>query len=155
MSDTAQIEEILHYYSTQSDRSEQSMIVAMLRELQECTGCLTPSIQQQAANAAGVPVSIVSTLIRFHSDLKTTCAKHEIVVCSGARCASNQAGALLSFLHKELKPNQHGLSENGLIMLRTQNCFKQCRSGPNIRIDGTLHSGMTPEALQQLLRTLA
>ena len=46
MEDAAQIREILDYYRGQRDRSDQSVIGEMLRELQEVRGFLSPELKR-------------------------------------------------------------------------------------------------------------
>jgi len=40
-----QIEEIFAYYGKQRDKSSQEMVIALLRELQEAEGCITPELK--------------------------------------------------------------------------------------------------------------
>ena len=40
-----EIEEIFSYYGRQRDKNSQEMIVALLRELQEVSGCMTPDLK--------------------------------------------------------------------------------------------------------------
>ena len=40
-----QIEEIFAYYGKQQDKSSQEMVIALLRELQEAEGCITPELK--------------------------------------------------------------------------------------------------------------
>ena len=40
-----QIEEIFAYYGKQRDKSSQEMVIALLRELQEAEGCITPEFE--------------------------------------------------------------------------------------------------------------
>ena len=42
-----EIEEIFSYYGRQRDKNSQEMIVALLRELQEVSGCLTPDLKHR------------------------------------------------------------------------------------------------------------
>lgn len=38
------------------------------------------------------------------------------------------------------------------IELSIVDCLKSCRQGPNVRIDGNLFSGLTPEELEAMLQ---
>ena len=78
MDSHAAISEILDYYANRSDKSDQTVIISLLRELQQANGCIPVSLQERAANAAGVPVSIIRTLMKFHSDLKSSDYRHDI-----------------------------------------------------------------------------
>ena len=45
------INEILSYYSGRKDKKEQETVAAMLRELQEACGGISPKLQERAAQA--------------------------------------------------------------------------------------------------------
>lgn len=154
MDSHAAISEILDYYANRSDKSDQTVIISLLRELQQANGCIPVSLQERAANAAGVPVSIIRTLMKFHSDLKSSDYRHEITVCTGVRCGSQHASSLLALLRQELKPNKDGISEDGSIRLCVQSCFKKCRSAPNVMVDEVLHPAATREDVLAILNQL-
>ena len=92
--------------------------------------------------------------MKFHSDLKSADYRHEITVCTGARCGSQHASSLLALLRQELKPNKDGISEDGSIRLCVQSCFKKCRSAPNVMVDEVLHPAATREDVLAILNQL-
>ena len=57
-------------------------------------------------------------------------------------------------LRRELKPDKNGISADGIYELRTQNCLKQCRTSPNLLIDGKLYSGDQIRNIKKLLNEL-
>ena len=61
------ISEILSYYAGREDKKEQETIASMLRELQEVCGGFSPGLQERAASAAGVKVSVIRYLVRMYS----------------------------------------------------------------------------------------
>lgn len=144
------VREILDYYSGQKDRGSQEMIVSMLRELQEAEGCITPERMQMAAQAAGVKESLIRLIVKRYPSLKEADYVHEILACSGPRCGAKQGMELLRILKRELEIGDNGISRDGRICLKTQNCLKQCRTSPNIMVDGTLYSHMDTEKVREL-----
>ncbi len=147
--------EILEYYSHRPDPSQQDNIVAMLREIQDLLGCIPQGVQQQAAEAVGTKQSVISLLVRRFPSLKEAPYQHRITVCSGQRCSGKGAAQLLQALQQTLQVDAQGLSKDGRILLTTQNCLKQCTKGPNLLLNGTLHSAMTPEKAKQLVQSLS
>lgn len=68
-----------------------------------------------------------------------------IEVCVGTSCYLLGAQDLLQAI-EELPAEQQGKVEiNGVT------CLKNCGKGPNIRINGTVYSGVTPERLLQVI----
>lgn len=147
-----QIREILEWYGKQQDRGTQEQIVGMLRELQEAVGFLDPELQEKAARTAGVKLSVIQTIIRMYPSLKEADYRHVILACSGERCGAKQGGEVLRALRQELGISGNGLSADGKVLLKTQNCLKQCRTSPNLMIDGVLHTKVTPEQAILLAR---
>ena len=78
----------------------------------------------------------------------------EIIACTGERCGKKNGIAVLEQLRRELKPDKNGISADGRYELRTQNCLKQCRTSPNLLIDGKLYSGERLKNIKKLLNEL-
>lgn len=151
MEKESQIKEIFDYYEKQRDRSEQSVILELLRELQEVNGCLTPKLGAQAAKVCGVQESLIQILIRRCPTLKETAYTHEIIVCTGERCSRKQGADILRAVQEELKAGKDGLSADKKVLIRTRCCMKRCASGPNMDIDGREYTKLTPEKARELV----
>ena len=147
--------EILDYYSSRPNPTQQDNVIAMLREIQDLLGCIPQGVQQQAADAVGTKQSVISLLVRRFPSLKEAAYRHRITVCSGQRCSGKGAAALLQTLQQTLQVDAQGLSKDGQILLTTQNCLKQCTKGPNLLLNGALHTAMTPEKAKQLVQSLS
>ena len=147
-----QTEEILEYYSQLDNKSDQDTIIQMLRELQEINGCITSELKRLAAEAAGVNPSVIQVLVKIYPSLKEAPYQHEIIVCTGKACADKGSQELLKILNQELKPKKNGISKDGRVCLKTRACLKQCRTAPNILIDGKLYSNVTAKELLKLIK---
>ncbi|MHC1712561.1 MAG: (2Fe-2S) ferredoxin domain-containing protein [Solidesulfovibrio sp.] len=73
--------------------------------------------------------------------------KHEIVICMGSSCFARGNKKHLLMIEQYLA--DHGLMET--VVLSGSRCEDQCRTGPNIRIDGQLYGEITGERLLELL----
>jgi len=147
-----QLQEILDYYSRQKDRKDQTVIVEMLRELQEVQGFLPPDLKRRAAEAAGVDASLIQLLIRRYPSLKDAPYIHEIIACTGERCGNKNGLAVLEAVRKELHIQKDGLSADEKTLLKTRCCLKKCRSAANLYLDGRLYSAVTPERVPEILQ---
>lgn len=145
------LQEIFDYYATLPDRASQEQIVAMLREVQAALGCVPVGAQQRAAQVAGVKESFVSAIVKRTPSLKTAPFRHCITVCTGQRCSPNGGSALLAALRRALAVDENGLSADGRVLLRTQNCLKQCRTAPNLLVDGAPVAGVSADGVQAFL----
>ncbi|HIS78941.1 MAG TPA: NAD(P)H-dependent oxidoreductase subunit E [Candidatus Caccousia stercoris] len=148
------IQEILEYYAGRRDKTDQTVLVELLREIQEVCGCVPPDVQHEAAAACGVPQSLIAGLVRRYPSLREAAYRHVITACTGRCCLGKQGGAVLEALRRELGVENEGISQDGSILLKTQICLKSCVTAPNLRIDGTLFPHVSPEQIPALLKEL-
>ena len=153
MNEEEQLQEIFNYYEQQPDRSSQEMVVALLRELQEVQGYISPRLKEQVLEITGVKETFLQCLFRLYPSIHEFQNIHEIVVCSGERCGK-KGGEILSYLREELKVDEHGVSADRRFKLRTRNCLKQCRTSPNLMIDGKLYLSVKIENIKKILNNL-
>lgn len=65
-----QIEEIFAYYGKQRDKSSQEMVIALLRELQEAEGCITPELKVRVIETTEITDKFLNCLIKNVSEYK-------------------------------------------------------------------------------------
>lgn len=118
------IQEILEYYAGRRDKTDQTVLVELLREIQEVCGCVPPDVQHEAAAACGVPQSLIAGLVRRYPSLREAAYRHVITACTGRCCLGKQGGAVLEALRRELGVENEGISQDGSILLKTQICLK-------------------------------
>lgn len=148
------LEEIFDYYTNLKDKGCQENIAAMLREIQEAEGFISPDMKIKAAAALEVKISVLDVILKMYPDLKTAAYAHTITLCTGARCAKKGGADILTAVISLLKPDLCGISADGRFFIKKQNCLKQCRTSPNMIIDGKLYSGLTPESAVTLIKNL-
>lgn len=71
--------------------------------------------------------------------------KIELEICQGTSChllGSQELWEAMGTLPEKWRK---------AIVLKRVDCLKSCRQGPNVKIDGTVVSGLTPESLVLLL----
>ena len=148
------LKEIIEYYSSQPQPASQENLVAMLREIQGLLGCIPLGVQERAAAELKVKPSVLACIVKLYPSLKQAPYRHEILACTGARCGAKQAGEILQTLRRELGIGKDGISADGTVLLRTQNCLKHCPTAPNLYLDGVLHTRLTPKSAAELARSL-
>lgn len=155
-----QLEEIFSYYDKVDKPVPQDEIVNLLREIQEVCGFISPEMKQRAADTLGVKEVVLTCLIRRFPSLKGADYQHTVTVCTGKRCGKKQGMEVLQAVKRELLPREAFdmrdarmgiLSKNGQVLLKTQNCLKQCRTAPNLTIDGKVYRQVKPEDVSGLL----
>ena len=142
-----EVREILDYYRRLPDCGSQEVIVSMLRELQDVCGWIGPSILEEAAQAAGGKVSLIQVIMKRYPSLKKSPYVHEIIVCTGRNCAGRDNLKVLQEVKRLLKIGSDGISEDGRVYMKTRACLKQCRTAPNIMVDGKICSGKSAEEI--------
>lgn len=145
------IDDIFAYYADLRDRSDQSVIVEMLKELQEVNGFLTPELQGRAAEVCDVKPSFIQLLIRTYPSLKKAPYAHEITVCSGARCHAKGGSEIISEVKKLLRIGDDHLSADGKWLMKVQNCLKNCKTSPNMKVDGKVYRHLSADKVRDVL----
>lgn len=146
-----EVREILDYYKGLPERGSQEVIVSMLRELQDVCGWIGPSVLEEAAQTAGVKESLIEIIMKRYPSLKKSPYVHEIIVCTGQNCASRDNLKLLQELRQRLKIGGDGISQDGRIYMKTRACLKQCRTTPNIMVDGKIYSGKSVKEIVSMV----
>lgn len=145
-----QFMETLDEYSEKKESGQQEVIVKLLHETQEIFGYIPADAQGKIAEFMNVKPTTISVLIKMIPALKGEYYKHKIVVCSGPRCGAKGGGAILDTVEKELKVRPGQVTKDSKFLFSTQNCLKKCGVGPNMYVDDTLYSKLTPEMIKDI-----
>lgn len=149
-----EIKEIFSYYSTQKDKGTQEMVVALLKELQEVEGYVTPAMKKQVLETTEITEKFLNLILKMYPSIKEGAHVHEIIACTGERCGKKGGMDILQNIKRELEIGKDGVSKDGRFQLRTRNCMKQCRTSPNIMIDGEIYSGDDLKDLKKLFKNI-
>lgn len=122
-----------------------------IRNCQDYFGYVSISHQRQIADAFELDEKIIKTIIKFMPSIKESKVEYEIVCCTGPRCAKNGSMEVLKTVKSILGMDFNETSKDGRIRLRAQNCFKKCKDGPNIMINGKFYHHMDVEKTRQIL----
>lgn len=144
------LEELVNGYGKQN----QEGVKAALRYCQDEFSCISISHQEQIANAFDVKFNIVKTFIKLNKSFKESIVENEIICCSGPRCSNKGALSVLNTVMDELSISINQTTADGKIRLSTQNCFKQCKFGPNMMLNGKLYHNMDSAKAKALIKGL-
>lgn len=149
-----EFQEKLNFLVTDYGPGNQEGIKEALKICQEDFHCVSLSHQNQIAEAFDMKPTTVKTFMRLNKSLKESVVEHEVICCSGQRCASAGSFEVLNAVTEELGIQYNETTPDGKIRLRAQNCFKKCKMGPNIMIDGKFHHYMDAKSAKELIRSL-
>ena len=141
------LEEIVNSFGKRSQEGAKVSI----RNCQDYFGYVSISHQRQIADAFGLDEKIIKTIIKFMPSIKESKVEYEIICCTGPRCAKNGSMEVLKTVKSTLGMDFNETSKDGRIRLRAQNCFKKCKDGPNIMINGKFYHHMDVEKTRQIL----
>lgn len=145
-----EFQEAAAYYADLNTPGDQTILVEFLRETQELFGCIPNDAKEQIARIMQVKPALIDTLIRLYPSLSSQTYKEEIILCTGSTCCSRQSAALLKKLEQKLQIHPGEVTSDGMYLLRTQKCFKQCGQGPNMKIGEKMYHHVTAELIDQL-----
>ncbi len=135
-------------------KGSQEGVKFAIRNCQDAFGCVSVSHQKQIAEAFGLDEKIVKAILRFMPSVKESPVEFEIVCCTGSRCAKNGSIEVIQAVRSMTGIDFNETTADGRIRLRSQNCFKQCKHGPNLMINGQYHHHMNKENAQKILEKI-
>ena len=137
-----ELEEIVAYYRRQGAPSDQSALVALLKEVQaELGGSLNKATIADIAQSLSVKESFLEAVIRRFPSLRLS-DRHTLELCAGPNCGKHTR--LSQFAARELE------GKTGLTVKYVP-CMRMCGKGPNIRWDGKIYHGADEALLRRLM----
>ena len=140
------IEEAVAYYHRQGAPSDQSALIALLREVQqENDGKIPLSALPQIAQGLGCKESYLMAVIKRIPSLRLS-DNHELVLCAGPNCSKR--GALAAFVEKTYGRNPKKFT------VKYGSCMRMCGKGPNIKWDGKTYNGVDEALIRSLIDSI-
>ena len=136
------LEEAISYYKRQGAPADQTAVVNLLREVQtENGGSIPLPLLAVIAQSLGTKENFLQAIIRRIPRLRLG-DQHTLELCAGPNCGK----------HAALAKAAQALADRsrGKILLKFVPCMRMCGKGPNIKWDGRVIHGATPETLAQL-----
>jgi NADH-quinone oxidoreductase subunit E len=118
-------------------------------------GCLDGEAEQAVADLMGVPLvsvhEVVSFYFMFHQHPP---GKYHLQVCHNLTCTMMAAESLFDYIKTNLGIEDGQRTEDGLFSLERVECLGACDRAPAMLVNDTLHTDLTPAALDQLIQDL-
>ena len=140
------LEEAISYYKKQGAPRDQSMLIALLKEVQqENGGSISQSRLQVISQELAVGESFLLALIKRIPGLRVA-DTHCLELCVGPNCGKHRA--LADFAEGLCK------EQEGRVALKYAPCMRMCGKGPNIKWDGVLYHNATQALIERLVKGL-
>ena len=135
------LEEAVAYYKRQGAPHNQSMLIALLREIQQETGgSISAAALSETAALCGVKESLLNAVIRRIPDLRLA-ETHCLELCGGPNCGK----------HTALRELARQLRDTAGFELKIVPCMRLCGKGPNLRWDGRVYHRADEALLRRLV----
>ena len=135
---TWELKEAMEYYARQGAPSDQSALIALLKEIQQEKGCVSPADLARMVQYYKVKEGLFLALIRRLPGVRLG-TTHVLEICGGPNCSKR--GKLAAFGETLTS-----------VTVKTVPCMRQCGKGPNIRFDGQLYNGADEALIRRLLK---
>lgn len=135
------LEEAIAYYKTQGAPSDQTALIALLREVQAESGGRIPlHVLAEIAASFKIKEALLRALIRRIPSLRLG-ENHCLELCAGPNCGKHTA--LAAYAEKLCGSNQ--------IVLKYVPCMRLCGKGPNLKWDGKLYHNADEALIRRLV----
>ncbi|HLK43587.1 MAG TPA: NAD(P)H-dependent oxidoreductase subunit E [Thermoleophilia bacterium] len=132
-----------------------SAIIPCLRLAQDEYGWLTTEAFEQVGAATGHSPAFCKGVASFYDMFRLAPAgRHEICVCTSISCSLNGAALTLREFESQLGVHAGETTADGLVTLRTVECYGGCGWGPVVSLDERYHEPLPPEAVAPFLAEL-
>ena len=146
--DNDKIERIINKH-----RGQAGSLVQVLLEIQGQNHWLPKEVLDKVSQELDVPLSQVMQIVTFHKTFSLIPKKpNEIHVCTGSSCHVRGSAGLLDKVQELLGIRSGETDPDSRFGLETSNCLGCCNLGPEIIINGTHYSKMTPEKVEDVLK---
>ena len=138
------LEEAISYYQTQGAPKDQTVLVNLLREIQqEHKGKIPAAVLEDIASAYEIKVTYLLAIIKRYPSLRLG-ESHTLELCAGPNCGKHAALAACA-------ENLHTAFGKAFI-LKFGPCMRMCGKGPNIKWDGNLYHKADEALIKKLLK---
>ena len=138
------LQEAMAYYKKLGAPADQSVLIQLLREVQQETGgSISLAAVGEIAQCYSVKESLILAIIKRIPSLRLN-NLHTLELCAGPNCGKHTTlAALAETLHR---------GSGKAFQLKFVPCMRQCGKGPNVKWDGKLYNKAEEALLRQFLQ---
>ena len=139
---------------------EQSAVLPIIHMIQEKHGYICPEAMPWIAEMCKSTPIHVAGVVTFYPGIHTTCpGKYHFRVCRTIACALSGGEELLAYICEKIgvdpavltDAHPMAVSPDGLWSIEPVECLANCGFGPNVMINETLYSQVTPKMIDKLI----
>jgi len=127
-------------------------LLVVLHAVQDALGYIPTTAIPRIAEALHLSRAEVHGVITFYHYFRTHKPGRQVVqVCRAEACQARGGAALEAHAKARLGVDFHETTADGATTLEAVYCLGNCATGPAVRIDGRMHSGVTAERFDALI----
>ncbi|NLC76793.1 MAG: NAD(P)H-dependent oxidoreductase subunit E [Clostridia bacterium] len=139
--DYAELDELLKPYVGQP-----SALIEVLHKTQELVGYLPKEVQIRVAEALGVSLGEVYSVVSFYSHFSVKPkGKFKISLCKGTACYVKGSPEVLDKIQEQLGIKAGDSTDDGLFSLEVVRCLGACGLGPVMTVNDHAHGLLKPD----------
>ncbi|MBS1186539.1 MAG: formate dehydrogenase [Burkholderiaceae bacterium] len=141
---------VLDIIATHQDQP--GALLPVLHQIQQAIGHIPPDAVPLIASGLNLSRAEVHGVITYYPHFRQhQPGQHVVQVCRAEACQSVGSGELEAHVKAKLCCGFHENSADGAVTLEPVYCLGHCAVGPNIVLDDTVHTHVTPERFDALL----
>ena len=146
--DMDQIAAIVERYS-----SETGAIIAILQEIQETYGYVSPEAIKWVSRGTGVPVSDIFGIVTFYAQFRMEPQGENLIkICHGTACHLNGAEQIADSVCKCVGAKEGQTSADGKFTVEKVACLGCCSLAPTIMINNEAYGRLTADNVRKVIK---
>ena len=135
---------------------ESSLVLPLLRRVQELRGFVADADVDALARELAVPRVQVEEVLSFYTQfLREGVGRWHLKVCRNVSCSMRGADRLLAGLSRKLGVAEGETTPDGRYTLSTVECLGSCGTAPVVMVNEAYHENVDVDALDAFLGKLA
>ena len=117
-------------------------------------GSLSDEVIEAVAAVIGVPKAHAQGVAAYHTlYYKGKVGRHVVMLCTNVACTLMGAETLLGHLEGRLGVKVGGTTPDGMFTLMEVECIGSCGKAPAMVVDDDFHYELTPDKIDEILKT--
>lgn len=130
---------------------EPGPLLVVLHAVQDTLGYIPPAAIPEIANGLNLSRAEVHGVVTFYHYFRSRPHGRQVVqVCRAEACQARGGAALEAHAQQRLGVGFDETTPDGAVTLEAVYCLGNCATGPSVRVDGRMHSNVTPERFDAL-----
>ena len=137
-----------------------SAVLPIIHMVQEKFGFVCPECMPWIAEMCRCSTIHVAGIVTFYPGIHRSCpGKYHFRVCHTVACAMSGGEELIAYICKKIGVNPADMTDaepmavspDGLWSIEAVECLANCGFGPNVMVNDTLYSEVTPKKIDEII----